>query len=117
MQGFNPVAFFIFDIVAYHMEKSSSRSKSEREGELSSDSLMIRLWLENASNNDGGASWYGRIIHVSGGESRYIKDVGGIVEYLIQFLDRMGARVSWGWRIKSWLIRQKSMRSRNKGTG
>lgn len=87
------------------MENKSSQLPSNQEGELFSDSLIIRVWLKDAAENHRGYSWYGQVTHVSSGESQYIKDMGGMVDFLIRFLDALGARVSWRWRLKRWFFK------------
>lgn len=99
-----------------YMENTSSNLPSNQEGELFSDSLIIRVWLKDVTENRRGISWYGQITQVSSGETQYIKDLGGIIDFLIQFLDTLGARISWRRRLERWFFKERSMISRNRGS-
>lgn len=87
-----------------YMENLSSQLPLDQEGELFSDSLILRVWLKGDDENHKGISWRGQITHVSSGESLYIKDLEGIIVFLIHFLRTLGARISWGWRLLRWLL-------------
>lgn len=95
------------------IEKPSDMQQ-DHEGELLSDAFMIRFWLEDTAQNNKATPWHGQITHVSSGESRYIKDLHGLLDYAVHFLKSMGARIGWDWRIRSWLTQGRSMMTRNK---
>lgn len=68
-------------------------------------SFVVKIWLEETVQEAGHAVWRGHITHVASGTRRYIKDLGGIEDFIAPYLERMGVRMSAGRRLRQWLGR------------
>jgi hypothetical protein len=67
--------------------------------ESSGQSFIIHIWLEETIEETGRAIWRGRITHVPSGTRRSLKDLIGIVMFMLPYLEGMGVRCGLGWRI------------------
>ena len=47
--------------------------------------------------------WRGHITHVPGGERHYVKDPAEILAVILPYLQQMGIKPSWRWRLQGWL--------------
>lgn len=45
-------------------------------------SFIVRVWIEDQSNDAGAGLWRGRIIHVPTGERQYLHDLGEIARFV-----------------------------------
>ena len=70
-------------------------------------SFIIKLWLEQSSEESGPVTWHGYITHVPSGKRRYLKDLNAIVAFVTPYLDAMGVKVGVRRRVRRWLKRQK----------
>lgn len=84
-------------------ENTQSHALSQASAEIKVHSFIIKVWLEEDLNRDDGVAWYGQIIHVSGGEQRYIRTLSEIETFIEPYLQAMGLRFSLYQRIKRWL--------------
>ena len=69
-------------------------------------SFVVKIWLEETvqeAGHAGHAVWRGHITHVASGTRRYIKDLGGIEDFIAPYLEQMGVRMSAGRRLRQWL--------------
>ena len=46
------------------------------------DTFVIRIWHDTLGEDDHAREWRGWIQHVPSGESRYVQDMAGIVEFI-----------------------------------
>ena len=60
--------------------------------ECSTHSFIVRIWLEETAEEAGQATWRGRITHVSGQESQYLKDLDEIAAFIVPYLEAMGVQ-------------------------
>lgn len=67
--------------------------------------FVIRLWLEEAAQEQGETLWRGHITHLLTKNRRYLQTPDDIVLFLLPYLSEMGVRVQLRWRIKWWLAR------------
>lgn len=74
--------------------------------EMTTHSFVIRIWREETSAASQPAIWRGHIIHVPGGEQRYLQDLKAISDFIVPYLEEMRVRVSLRWRIWRWLRRR-----------
>jgi hypothetical protein len=67
------------------------------------ESFIVKIWLDNVSQKGKRIDWHGSIIHVPGGEKRYIRSLSTAIDFIEETLDHAGARVSWLYGLKIWL--------------
>jgi hypothetical protein len=51
--------------------------------------FTVRLWAEELGN--GQTEWRGQVQHVLSGETRYFRDWGTLVEFVLMTLTRLGS--------------------------
>jgi len=68
--------------------------------------FVLKIWLEETASEAGRATWRGHITHVPSGERRYLKDLDGIISFVLPYLGRMGVRSGMVWRARRWLKRR-----------
>lgn len=52
-------------------------------------SFIVRVWVEEPARGAEGVSWRGHVTHVPGGERRYLKDLGDIVDFISPYLEQL----------------------------
>ena len=70
--------------------------------EAQTHSFVGKLWLEEIDEEIGWIVWCGQITHVESGESRYLKDLGEIANFIVPYLERMGVKLRLRWPISQW---------------
>lgn len=70
-------------------------------------SFIIKLWLEQTSEEDGPVTWHGYITHVPSGRRRYLKDLDGIKAFVTPYFEAVGVKDGMRHRVKRWLKRSK----------
>jgi len=73
------------------------------DSELSTQSFILKIWLEESSREADGAIWRGYVTHVQTGKRRYIRSLEEIVTFILPFLEQMGVAVPRRWRLERWL--------------
>lgn len=75
--------------------------------EIESDtqSFIVKVWVEDRAEAADQGVWYGHITHVSSGKRRYLKNLGGIEDFISPYLEEMGVKLGMRWRIRRWLKR------------
>jgi hypothetical protein len=68
-------------------------------------SFIVKLWLEPTEGDQPRLS-HGYVTHVASGERRYFKDMGGITEFVVECLERVGVRPGVRRSAKLWLKRR-----------
>lgn len=68
-------------------------------------SFVVKVRLE-MSEGDRPRLSYGYITHVASGERHYFKEVGGITEFVVECLQRVGVRPGLHWGARLWLKRR-----------
>lgn len=68
-------------------------------------SFIVKLWLEPTEGGQPRLS-HGYITHVASGERRYFKDLGGVNEFVVEWLERAGVRPGLRRGAKLWLKRK-----------
>jgi hypothetical protein len=73
--------------------------------EFNTHSFIVKIWLEEPSEDHQKGRWRGHITHVPGGERRYLKSLGEIVTFIVPYLVSMGVRLEAYWRLRYLLWR------------
>jgi hypothetical protein len=60
--------------------------------EFNTHSFIVKIWLEETTEEAGQATWRGHITHVPSGERRYVQDLGDIAAFIAPYLERMGVK-------------------------
>ena len=63
-------------------------------------SFIIKLWLEEASDEGDRTAWRGQIKHVPGGEHMYVKTFEEIADFMSPYLKSTG--IEFGPRVRVW---------------
>lgn len=71
-------------------------------------SFVVKIWREEAEQGKP-PIWRGHITHVPSNARRYLKSLGDIPIFIKGYLDRMGVRVEFWWRMRGWLKRRKAV--------
>jgi hypothetical protein len=64
--------------------------------ESNTHSFIIKIWLEEITDETGRTVWRGHITHVPGGERHYIQDLNAVSLFIRPYLEKMGARSGSG---------------------
>lgn len=75
------------------------------EMESATHSFIIRIWVEERSEEAGQGIWRGSITQVSSGRRRYLNNLEEIADFIIPCLQEMGMKPGMCWRIRLWLRR------------
>jgi hypothetical protein len=68
-------------------------------------SFIIKIWLEETTEEAGYPMWRGHITRVPGGERRYLKELDDIKQFIKPHIEAMGVKSGLRWRISRWLNR------------
>ena len=73
--------------------------------ESTSQSFIVKVWVEdNAKETDLGV-WHGHITHVPSGKRHYLKNLDEIRDFIVPHLEEMGVKLERRRRMKLWLKR------------
>lgn len=61
--------------------------------ELNIHSFIIKMWLEEVSEESSRATWRGHITHVPSGARRYLQDLNEIIAFIMPYLETDGQQV------------------------
>lgn len=75
--------------------------------EFNTDTFVVKIWLEETTEEAGRATWRGHITHVPSGERRYFEELCDVIVFMIPYLERMEVKLEKG-RVRRWLGRCKS---------
>lgn len=62
--------------------------------EMFTHSFIIKVWLEEISEDVGTAVWRGQITHVLSGKQRYVKSLQEVMSFMDAYFQQMGVRLS-----------------------
>ena len=71
--------------------------------EANTHSFVVKVWLEETSEEAGRATWRGHITHVVSGERRYLKELDDVTVFIMSYLKQMGVKFDMGWQVSRWL--------------
>jgi hypothetical protein len=75
--------------------------------EFNTHSFIVKVWLEETTEEADRAVWRGHITHVPSGERHYLKDLDDITAFIAPYLEKMGVKLGLFWRARRWLKRRK----------
>jgi hypothetical protein len=68
-------------------------------------SFIIKVWVNDVGQTKGRIVWQGRITHVPSGHLRHFVKVDEIASFVMPYLQQLGVKPTWSWRIRHWLRR------------
>jgi hypothetical protein len=68
--------------------------------------FMLKIWLEG-SHREGKVRWRGYITNVIDGNRRYIEDLFEIFQFIVPYLEGLGVKIGWFWRLRIWMKQKK----------
>ena len=75
--------------------------------EATTQSFIVKIWLEETAEETGRARWRGYITHVPSGERRHLKDLGDITAFIVPYLEQMGVKLTLILGRRRWFKWQK----------
>lgn len=66
--------------------------------ENSTESFVVRVWLERRELTDAPPQWRGVVEHVGSGKRKYFLDLDTIVLFMAEYMR------GWGVKPKSWVV-------------
>ena len=77
--------------------------------ESTSQSFIVKVWVEDTTEKGGHGVWHGHITHVSSSRRRYLKNLNEIGDFIAPYLEAMDVKLAMRWRRRRWL---RSLRGR-----
>ncbi len=68
--------------------------------ESHTNSFIIKIWVEEAPEKKGRVVWHGSINHVPSGQRRHFTKLKDISLFILPYLQTMGVKPPWWWRIQ-----------------
>jgi len=65
--------------------------------EITIQSFVIKIWLEEPPDQGGRASWRGHITHIPSKRRVYLDKLAKIIHFMIPYLEQMGIEVDDEW--------------------
>jgi hypothetical protein len=72
--------------------------------ESSTHSFIVKIWLEERTDESDPLIWRGHITHVPSGRRRYLRNLDEITGFVALFLQDMGVQLGKFWRARQWLM-------------
>jgi hypothetical protein len=73
--------------------------------ESTSQSFIVKVWVEESAEKGGQGVWHGHITHVPSGKRHYMKNLDAIRDFIAPHLEAMGVDLGKRWRMRRWLKR------------
>ncbi len=73
--------------------------------ESTSQSFIVKVWVEDSAEAGGYGVWHGHITHVPSGKRHYMKNLDEIPDFIAPHLEEMGVKLGMRWRVRRWLRR------------
>ena len=77
--------------------------------ESTTHSFIVKIWIEETAQEAGRATWRGHITHVPDNERRYLRDLDDVGVFIATYLEAMGLKLGWRWRLRRWLRRHRPL--------
>jgi hypothetical protein len=74
--------------------------------ESSTHSFIVKVWLEEKTDESDPLTWRGHITHVPSGKRCYLRNLNGVTDFMAIFLKDMGVELGKRWQVKQWLRRK-----------
>jgi hypothetical protein len=68
-------------------------------------SFVVKIWSEETGAAPHRIVWRGQITHVPTGERRSFSDLAEIQVFVAPYLQQLGVKPVWWWRVRQWLLR------------
>jgi len=68
-------------------------------------SFILKVWLEEDTQEAACATWRGQITHVNNGDQRYLQDLDEIRAFVAPYLEEMGIKVTYRRPVRECLRR------------
>ncbi|MCB8978727.1 MAG: hypothetical protein H6657_15000 [Ardenticatenaceae bacterium] len=65
--------------------------------------FVVKIWIEETSEEAGQVTWRGHITHIPSGKQHYISSLDDIGVFISVYLKEMGVKPGICWRLKQWL--------------
>jgi hypothetical protein len=78
--------------------------------ESSTHSFIVKIWLEERTDEAEPLTWRGHITHVPSGKRHYLRSLDEMTDFISVFLKGMGIRLGKRWQVKQWLRRKGTTR-------
>jgi hypothetical protein len=75
--------------------------------EVNTYSFIIKIWFEETAEETGRVVWRGHITHVPSGKRQYLKNLDEILIFIVPYLEDMGTKLTFSWRLRQWLKQPK----------
>lgn len=75
--------------------------------EANTHPFIVKIWIEETTEDAGRAIWRGHITHVHSRERRYVKALDEITAFIAIYLEDMGVQLELSWQIRQWLKQRK----------
>lgn len=73
--------------------------------ESTSQSFIVKVWVEESAEKGGQGVWHGHITHVPSGKRHYVKNLDEIRDFIAPHLEEMGMQLGMRWQMRRWLKR------------
>lgn len=71
--------------------------------ESTSQSFIVKVWIEDRAEETDLGVWHGHITHVPSGKRQYLKNLDEIRDFIAPYLEEMGVKLGMPWRMRRWL--------------
>jgi hypothetical protein len=71
--------------------------------EATTHPFIVKIWLEETTEEARRATWRGHITHVPSGVRRYVHSLADINAFIAPYLEGMGVQLDLCWRVRQWL--------------
>lgn len=76
--------------------------------ESSTQSFIVKIWLEETAKEGDNPSWRGHITHVPSEERRYVEDLNGITDFIVLYLEELRGNAREQYKSgQEWMNRRK----------
>jgi hypothetical protein len=75
--------------------------------ESTSQSFIVKVWIEDSPETSYPGVWHGHVTHVPGGERYYVNNLDELPDLIAPYLEAMGVKLGIRWRVRRWLKRLK----------
>jgi hypothetical protein len=73
--------------------------------EPTTNSFIVKIWVEETAEEGGVARWRGHITHVPSGQRRYFEDLDNVPLFMAPYLETMNVHLGIRWKIRKYLHR------------
>jgi hypothetical protein len=73
--------------------------------ELSTQSFLIKIWVEETAEEAGETLWRGHITHVHSGERQHFQDLPEVLTFMQPYLTEMGITIGSKRPFQRWFYR------------